>query len=118
MIGWNEQQRSHVASALATHPLLSNRCAQAARTILPTAREVDADAHGVVIEPPLGALYVQPKGLAVRWYHHVTVAVADHYVDAFPGPDGHAQTTYLATYFDYPEEHETRPVEAGEWETL
>ncbi|MFV8751241.1 hypothetical protein ACNOYE_11920 [Nannocystaceae bacterium ST9] len=117
-IDWSDHQRSQVESTLASHPVLSNRCAQAALGILPTAREVDEEAHGLVIQPPLGALYVQPKGLAARWYHHVTVAVSEHCVDVLPGVDGHARTSYLATYFDYPEEHIMRPIESSEWEEL
>jgi hypothetical protein len=63
-------------------------------------------------------VYVLAKGRSVRWFHHVTVAAAEHCVDALTGPDGHARATYLDAHFEHAEEHLVRPVEAGEWEVL
>ena len=116
MIDWSEPQRERVQAALEEHPARSNRCAQAAQSILPVAQEVDGDAEAFVIEPTT-AIYVSAKGFS-RWFHHVTVRATRHYVDALTGADGHAEGTYLETYFDFPGSHAMRPVEAGEWEAL
>lgn len=117
MIRWKPDQQKRVAAALRRHPITSDRCAKAAKAILPTALEVDGTAHARVIEPE-GAVYVQLKGLDVRWSHHVTVAVDAHYVDGLPGPSGHEQDTYLERFFHEPESHSIRPVEPDELGTL
>jgi hypothetical protein len=113
MIHWKPNQKKRVASALRRHPRTSDRCAKAAQAILPVAREVDGEAHARVIEP-VGAVYIQPKGLDVRWSHHVTVAVDAHHVDALTNPPGHDEVTYLEHFFDEPESHSIRPVAPDE----
>lgn len=109
MIRWKPDQKRRVATVLRSHPRTSDRCARAAEAILPIALEVDGAAHARVIEPE-GAVYVQPKDLDVRWFHHVTVSVDTHHVDALTGPPGHDQATYLEHFFDEPESHSIRPV--------
>jgi hypothetical protein len=101
-----------VQAALDAHPAPSNRCAQAAQGVLPTARELDEDASAILVEPR-DAIYVQAKGYS-RWFHHVTVGMTQHYVDALTGADGHPDATYLETYFDFPGSHAMRPVEQDE----
>ncbi len=118
VIPWAPQQRNAVAAILDAHPAVSGRCAQAARALLTTAIQLDRRAHAVVVEPASPAIYVLAKGLAVRWFHHVTVDVAVHRVDALTGPDGHPRTSYLRPYFEHPEAHVERPVEADDWEVL
>jgi hypothetical protein len=34
-----------------------------------------------------------------RWFYHVAVQVADHYVDALAGPDGLPTKEYVARYW-------------------
>jgi hypothetical protein len=116
VIQWSDPQRERVQAALDAHPAPSNRCAQAAQEVLPAARERDPDATATLVEP-CDAIYVQAKGFS-RWFHHVTVGVTQHYVDALTGADGHPEATYLETYFDFPGSHTMRPVEPDEWEVL
>jgi hypothetical protein len=78
--------------------------------------EVDNGARGLVIEP--AGLYVLVRNRSIRWTHHVTVAVAEHHVDALTGADGHPAAEYLAAYFDHPGDHLVRPINADEWEFL
>jgi hypothetical protein len=118
MIRWKPTQRRRVAAALSRHPVNSSRCAKAARAILPIAQQVDGTAHARLIKPPDGALYVQPKDLNVRWFHHVTVAVEAYHVDVLTGPPGHEQVTYLEHFYENPEGHSIRPVAADEWGQL
>jgi hypothetical protein len=117
MIRWKLDQKKRVAAVLRRHPRTSDRCAKAAKGILPVARELDSTAHARIIEPE-DAVYVQPKNLDVRWVHHVTVAVAEDYVDALTDTPGHDQTTYLQHFFDEPQSHSIRPVAPGELEKL
>lgn len=117
MIDWSRAQKSRVVRILTRHPPESNRCAKAARALLPIAQEVDGAAQALVIEAQ-DAIYVQPKNVTSRWLHHVTVSAAKHYVDALTGPDGHEQATYLEHFFNHPEHHVTRPVEPDEWDAL
>ncbi len=113
MIRWKPDQEKRIAKILRRHPRTSDRCARAAKAILPVALEVDGAAHARVIEP-VGAVYVQPKDLDVRWTHHVTVAVDAYHVDALTDPPGHDQATYLEHFFDEPASHSIRPVAPGE----
>jgi hypothetical protein len=118
VIPWNDRQRNHVAQILERYPVTSNRCATAACGILPTAQDLEAAAHMLVVRPGGFAIYVQPKDLPVRWFHHVTVAVVEHCVDALTGADGHPRDTYLTEYFDHPDAHDVQPVEGDEWKVL
>jgi hypothetical protein len=117
MIHWSTRQRGLVEAALQRHPAESSECANAAQSILPTAREIDDTAHARIIVAE-NALYIQPKGPSRRWVYHVTVAVTENHVDVLTGPDGFPQETYLETYFHHPEVHTVRPVEPDEWATL
>lgn len=108
-IAWSNEQRSKVRAILGRHPPHSGRCANAARAILPLARELDESARPWKIVPALpGAKFVMlknpPPGLA--WAHHITVEVSRHCVDTLPGVDGHLRETYLATFFEAPEHHQ------------
>jgi hypothetical protein len=106
-IAWSDAQHAAVERALQEHPKSSPRCADAAHAILPVARERDAGAHALVVEPALPfARFVLPKHQPrPEWHHHVLVHTEAHGVDALTGPDGHWFETYLSTYFDHPEAH-------------
>lgn len=115
-LAWSRTQRTAVARALAEHPSSSPRCADAARAILPIARERDLDAHALVVEPavPFGRC-VMPKHLpSPAWHHHVLVHTEAHAVDALTGPDGHSYATYLETFFLAPEAHAVTAVDLQE----
>ncbi len=107
-IAWSDEQRGKVRAILGRHPPHSGRCGNAAKSILPIARELDERARLWKIVPALpGARFVilkqPPPGLA--WSHHITVEVTQRCVDILPGVDGHPRETYLTTFFAAPEHH-------------
>lgn len=91
------------------HPPDSGECADAAREILPIAREIDEAAkpwhiYPTLCDPPeLTPPFLSPRGVSERWRHHITVEVTEHYVDALTGVDGHEKQSYLEEYFTYPD---------------
>ncbi|MFO0607856.1 MAG: hypothetical protein U0324_32130 [Polyangiales bacterium] len=106
-IGWTGVQRVTVDGVLARFPPDSGRCADAARAIVPIARDVDPTARGRLIQPdPVlapRARFVVPKRcrLSASWFHHVTVEAAGHCVDVLTGPDGCEVASYLDAHFEY-----------------
>jgi hypothetical protein len=40
--------------------------------------------------------------MELRWFHHITVQVDAHAVDALAGPDGTAWSDYLPLHWQYP----------------
>jgi hypothetical protein len=92
-----------VERALGENPIESARCAEAARAVLPIARERSEGAEAVVILPRVGR-FVVPRNVTPtpRWFHHVSVIVEAHHVDALTGPDGCPAPEYLARHFLYP----------------
>jgi hypothetical protein len=101
-IRWNDAEAARVEALIAHHPI-STGCAPLGRAILPVARGHDPLAQGVVVRADTD----QVKYACVRhrlggkyWYHHVTVGVADHCIDALTGTPGRQRTEYLAAFFD------------------
>lgn len=84
-------QRERVVDALGQYGVESAQCERAASRILPPAREVHPAAVARVCKPAFG-IFVCPKR---KWFHHVNVFVAKHYVDALSGPDGQEENDYL-----------------------
>lgn len=117
-IPWSNVQRRRVSRELARLPPQSGRCQDAARGILPVAREVDPSACGILIKPAGRARYVLPKvALAGSpWRFHVTVQATQHYVDALTGADGTPIDSYFDEHWKYsePEAYEIAPVDLTE----
>jgi hypothetical protein len=103
---WTPDQRKRVEAVLSKYPVESARCAIAAKRIHPIAIELDVDAEVWRCSPRYGR-FVDPQR---RWFHHVTVRVADHYVDALTGADGLSAAEYFVHH--WPDE------EALRWEAL
>lgn len=113
-VSWNDDQRAKVDAMLAEHPLDSYRCADAARAVLPTARELDGASKARIVLPNLlGARWVLPREFSPRpyWAHHVTVAVTDHYVDGLTRSPGEPMSSYLGKHFHRPELHTVADVD-------
>jgi hypothetical protein len=103
-IGWNPDQRTRVTDALRKFPYDSDRCAAAARLILPVAREVDEAAGGLMLTGHDGAPFILSKSPKPRSFsHHVLVEADGHRVDALTGEDGHDAGSYLEEFWQYPE---------------
>lgn len=118
MIEWSTDQRGRVAEIFEHYPPHSARCATAAKELLPTAREIDRNSRAMKVSPRVG-LYVAPRTrVGGTWFHHVTVDVSVHYVDALTGPDGREHATYLEHYFKHPESHRIEPVSDDALEAL
>jgi len=101
-IRWSRAERDAVEAALIEHPAPSGRCFHAARAILPLAQRVDRDAKPWKITPAAGR-FVAPRGdMELRWFHHITVQVDAHAVDALAGPDGTAWSDYLPLHWQNP----------------
>ena len=94
-VAWSAPQREVVAGVLGEFGLESGRCERAASRILPPAREVDQNATARRCLPLFGR-YVSPKH---KWFYHVNVLVASHYVDALCGPDGLDEDEYMLTHW-------------------
>ena len=113
-VSWSDDQRAKVDSTLAEHPLDSHRCADTARAIIPTARDLDGASKARIVLPGLpGARCVLPREFSPRpyWTHHVTVAVTDHYVDGLTRSPGEPSTSYLGKHFHRPEFHTIEDVD-------
>jgi len=98
-IPWSPAQQKKVSQVLATHPAESNRCDEAAKEILPTARELDAEARARKLLPREGRYVVTRRPLARRWFFHVAVHVQEHVVDALTGADGTPTDAYLQMHW-------------------
>lgn len=95
MIVWTGEQRDRVERVLASYPAASGRCESAAWEVLPIGCERDPEAQVWQLLPSEG-LYVVPRiELAQRWFHHFTVEVEAHCVDALTGADGTPTAAYL-----------------------
>lgn len=97
-MAWSEPQRAVVVKALDEYGVESARCERAASLVLPPlppAREVDPTAVARRCLPLFG-MFVCPRR---RWFHHVNVFVAEHYVDALSGPDGLEREDYLERHW-------------------
>lgn len=113
-VSWSPLQHSQVTEVLRQHPAESNRCYQAARDILPVARQVDAGACARKLVPREGRFIVPKPPLRVRWFEHAAVHVQQHVVDAVTGVEGTPERSYLEAHWMYPGslvwEDEVQPV--------
>jgi hypothetical protein len=99
-VKWSESQHQKVQRVLSRHPPDSNRCENAARSIVTIGRERDEDAQ-VWRLFPLEGIFVIPK-IKVGppyWREHFTVEVEAHCVDALTDVDGCPRTSYLAEHW-------------------
>lgn len=94
-VGWSERQEGVVRGALAEHDVDSGECALAAAKILPVALERDRSAVARRCDPNYGR-FVSPQR---KWYHHVSVRVEGHHVDALTGAPGLECDDYFSTYW-------------------
>lgn len=101
-IGWTPNEHDAVAAILIAYPAHSGRCFDAARNILPIAQGRDAEARPWRIKPRQGRFLVPKVSVGKRWFHHYTVEVDQHGVDALTGPGGTDWRTYLPTHWQYP----------------
>ncbi len=103
-VGWPGRDRSTVQVILDEHPFDSGRCADAAREVLPIAQALDPGARAMKLEPASPARYLLPLNIQLErnYYHHVTVRVVQHHVDALTGADGTPEDVYLVAYWQYP----------------
>ncbi len=75
-VRWNDDQQLRVEAALSMHPVESNRCGDAARAILPVAKELEDRARALLILPhpryPPRARFVVPLHHLPSpfWTHH------------------------------------------------
>ncbi len=103
-IRWSEAQRAYVADVLKRFDYKSDRCAAAARGVLPVARQVDDKAVGLRLAASEGAPFILSKPPKSRqFYHHVLVEADAHRVDAFTGEDGFDADRYLERYWQHHE---------------
>jgi hypothetical protein len=100
-IGWTDPERRDVSDILTRHPVTSNRCADAAREILPVAKGRDPEAKAILIKPRIGWCVLPKRSHGVEWHHHVSTNALMHYVDAITGVDGTPQDAYLSTHWQY-----------------
>lgn len=112
-IRWNTRQLREVQAALNKFHAGSSKCAAAARTILPLARELDANAQGIHLRPKDAAPYLLTRSGSRKFFHHVVVDVTKHRVDALTGPPGHPSNSYLSAYFQHPDGIAEFPVDVN-----
>jgi hypothetical protein len=98
-VEWKRNEREAVEAVLLAHPAASGRCFDAARAVLTIARGRDPAARGWKIRPRKGRFVVPKQDLGQRWFHHYTVEVDHHGVDALTGPDGTPWDAYLPTHW-------------------
>jgi hypothetical protein len=98
-IRWAPDARDAVDTILIAHPAPSGRCFHAARAIHPIACHLDPRARAWKVTPRVGRFIVPKRDIGQRWFHHITVEVDDHGVDALTGPDGTPWPDYLPTHW-------------------
>lgn len=105
-VAWTQDEHDAVDAILIAHPVRSGRCFEAAQAILPIATGRDATARAWKIKPRSGrGRFVAPKvNFGERWFHHYTVEVEVHGVDAITGPDGTPWGAYLETHWQFTSE--------------
>lgn len=91
-----------VEAVLLAHPTASGRCFEAARAVRVIARDRDPGARVWKIRPRKGRFVVPKLSIGQRWFHHFTVEVDRHGVDALTGPDGTRWEAYLSTHWEHP----------------
>lgn len=95
-VKWTKSQRESVQRVLSRHPVQSNRCEDAARSIVTISRQRDPDAQVWRLFPVEG-IYVVPRVKVgpPYWREHFTVEVEAHCVDALTKVDGCSRASYL-----------------------
>lgn len=68
-VAWQERQRRLVQEELHNHPIESGQCAVLARRLLPLAKEIDAEAHNLLLTPKVGRFLPLRQGQR-RWASH------------------------------------------------
>lgn len=98
-IGWSDEQRERVVHILVEYPVASGRCETVAWSILPIAKERDVAAEVWELRPSEGR-YIVPKMEPPKpWFHHLTVEVEAHCVDALTGSSGEPRSAYLENHW-------------------
>lgn len=101
-IPWTNDRAGRVGALMEEHPL-ERGCAALGRALLPVAREQDPSAVGIVIRASAGQTRypcIETRGRPpLYWFHHVTVGLLEHCVDALTGVPGTRQEAYLDTHF-------------------
>jgi hypothetical protein len=111
-ISWNDDQRALVERALHKYSWKGDRCAAAARAVLPVAKEIDRTAYGLLITGRDEAPFILTKEPKRRKFdYHVLVEAEEHRVDAITGADGWNAAEYLNRYWQYPKELNVEPVD-------
>lgn len=104
-IKWPARRRDAVDRVLRTYPKESRQCEEAAKEIMPFAKEQDPNAVKWKIAPKRGYGF---RCLAPRvsvgddpWFYHVFVETEQHGVDSLAGVDGTAADEYLDVHFEH-----------------
>lgn len=100
-VTWTHGQHEAIEATLERFPARSGRCLDAAREILEVARPRDATSKAWKIKPRQGRFVVPKIHVGQRWFHHFTVEVEDHGVDALTGPSGTPWHSYLSDHWKY-----------------
>lgn len=103
-VHWSHSHRANVEHLIDTHPVTTSDCAVLGRKLLPIARQHETAAHAMVIRADTRQsrfACIKPRHPDVKrhWYHHVTIAVDGHGVDALSGADGTPLEDYLHEHF-------------------
>ena len=114
-LDWESTETTALGIAMGNHPIESGRCAALARRVMEVATPRDSGAHGLQVRPRSSARFVVPKHTPKpRWNSHTLVSTRSHCVDALSGIPGCPDTEYLATHWEYPDQHVTSKVDVYE----
>jgi hypothetical protein len=100
-VAWTSDEHDAVDAILNTYPAPSGRCLEAARGLLPIGQARDPATCAWKIKPRQGRFVVPKIHTSKRWFHHYTVEVERHGVDALTGASGTPWNTYLSTHWEY-----------------
>jgi hypothetical protein len=100
-VEWTPDERDAVEAILLALPAQSGRCFEAARGVLPIGRARDPATSAWKIKPRQGRFVVPKVHTGQRWFHHYTVEVQRHGVDALTGAGGTPWDIYLPTHWEH-----------------
>lgn len=100
-VAWTHDEQAAVEATLERFPVASGRCFDVARDVLEVARSRDATSKAWKIKPRQGRFVVPKIHLGQRWFHHFTVEVEHHGVDALTGSAGTPWQSYLGVHWKY-----------------
>jgi hypothetical protein len=101
-VAWTSDERRAVDETLHSFPASSGKCFEAAQEVLRTAQQRSpATSKGWKLKPRYGRFVVPKTAVGQRWFHHYTVEVEQHAVDALTGTSGTVWDAYLSTHWDY-----------------